>query len=105
VDRTFTNQGRAVMSGADIQLDWSRDLWGGGFSMNTVANYNLESITQDRPDLAEVDHAGYNDCSLQIQCQQYDYRLFTTFSYFRGPWNVSLRHQYWPELDHNACRT
>jgi outer membrane receptor protein involved in Fe transport len=105
VDRTFTNQGRAVMSGADLQLDWSRDLWGGGFSMNSVANYNLESVTQDRPDLAEVDHAGFNDCSLQIQCQQYDYRVFSTFNYFRGQWNVSLRHQYWPELDHNACRT
>ena len=105
VDRTFTNQGRALMSGVDVQLDWNRDLWGGQFGMNTVANWGLESITQDRPDIEEVENAGYNSCSLQIQCQRYQYRLFTTFNYFRGAWNASLRHQYWPELEHNTCRT
>ena len=51
-----------------------------------------------------VENAGYNSCSLQIQCQRYDYRLFSTFSYFRAMWNVSLRHQYWPELQHSTCR-
>jgi iron complex outermembrane receptor protein len=103
-DRTFTNQGRALMSGADIQLDWSRELFGGMFGMNSVSNFNLESITQDRPDVAEEDHSGFNDCSLQIQCQRYDYRLFTNFNYFKGSWNVSLRHQYWPSLDDESCR-
>jgi outer membrane receptor protein involved in Fe transport len=104
VDRSFTNQGRALMSGVDLQLDWNRELWGGQFGFNTVANIGLNSITQDRPDLPEVDHAGYNNCSLQIQCQRYDYRLFTTLRYFKGPWNASLRHQYWPELTHDSCR-
>jgi iron complex outermembrane recepter protein len=104
VDRTFTNQGRALMSGVDVQLDWRRDLWGGQFGMNTVANWGLESITQERPDLAPVENAGYNSCSLQIQCQRYEYRVFTTFNYFKGSWNASLRHQYWPELQDNSCR-
>jgi outer membrane receptor protein involved in Fe transport len=104
VDRTFTNQGRALMSGVDVQLDWRRDLWGGQFGMNTVANWGIESITQERPDLAPVENAGYNSCSLQIQCQRYEYRLFTTFNYFKGAWNASLRHQYWPELEDNSCR-
>ena len=72
--------------------------------MNAVANYNLKAITQDRPDLPEEDHAGFNDCGLQIQCQRYDYRIFTSFSYFTGPWTVTLRHQYWPQLDDDACR-
>jgi outer membrane receptor for ferrienterochelin and colicin len=72
--------------------------------VNSVANFGLKSITQDRPDLAEVENAGYNSCSLQIQCQRYDYRVFSTFSYYKNAWNVSLRHQYWPELQHNACR-
>jgi outer membrane receptor protein involved in Fe transport len=105
IDTSFTNEGRALMSGFDLQLNWSRPLGQGQFNMNTVANFVGESITQDRPDVAEIDHAGYEDCALQIQCQQYDYRLFTTFSYFQGPWNVSLRHQFWPELDDSACRT
>jgi len=103
VDRTFTNEGRALMSGVDLQVDWNRDLWGGQFSLNSVANINLNSITQERPSVAEVERAGYNSCSLQIQCQRYDYRVFSTFSYFRGPWNASLRHQYWPELTDFSC--
>ena len=105
VDRSFTNEGRSVMSGIDLQLNWSRELGNGGINLNTVANYNLESLTQDRPSLQAIDHSGFNSCGLQIQCQRYDYRLFTTFSYFTGPWNVSLRHQYWPKLDSGACRT
>jgi outer membrane receptor protein involved in Fe transport len=105
IERTFNNEGLATMSGVDMQLNWQRPLGAGGFSLNTVANYNLEATTQDSPGVAPVDHAGYNDCALQIQCQRYTYRLFSTFSYFRGGWNVSLRHQYWPELDNSACRT
>lgn len=104
VERTFSNQGYARMEGVDLQFDWSRDLAGGGFSVNSVANIGLKSITQDRKDLPEQENAGFNDCSLQIQCQRYDYRVFTTLSYFRGPWNVSLRHQYWPELADEDCR-
>ena len=105
IDSSFTNSGRALMSGVDLQLNWSRSLANGGFSMNSVANLNLNSITQDAPDVDEIDWAGYNGCALGIQCQRYDYRIFTTFSYFRGPWNISLRHQYWPELDNTGCRT
>jgi outer membrane receptor protein involved in Fe transport len=105
IDSSFTNEGRALMSGVDLQLNWQRQIGNGGFSMNSVANWNLESTTQDRPELDEIDWSGYNGCALQIQCQRYDYRIFTTFSYFTGPWNVSLRHQYWPALDNAGCRT
>src|SRR5690606_41548649 len=31
--------------------------------------------------------------------------FFTTFSYFNGPYSISLRHQYWPEIDSSACLT
>ncbi|HUF71595.1 MAG TPA: TonB-dependent receptor [Gammaproteobacteria bacterium] len=105
VDLPFTNEGRALMSGVDLQLNWSRPLANGGFNMNMVGNINLEAITQDRPGLDEIDHSGFNSCALQIQCQRYDYRLFTTYGYSRGQWNVSLRHQHWPELDNGGCRT
>ena len=30
--------------------------------------------------------------------------LFTTLTFFKGAWNASLRHQYWPELTHDSCR-
>jgi outer membrane receptor protein involved in Fe transport len=103
IDETYTNQGRARVSGVDIQLNWSTMVAGGGFNINSVMNYNFKSETQDRPDLPTKDWAGTSSCALQIQCQGYDYRIFTTFSFFRGPWSMSLRHQYWPSILPGAC--
>lgn len=98
LDLSFTNQGRATVSGLDLQFNGTRMLGNGGLTFNIVANYNIESKTQDRPGLAEIDWAGTRGCALQIECQQYDYRLFTTINYFRGPWTLTLRHQFWPSL-------
>ncbi len=106
VDRSFTNEGRAEFSGVDVQLNWSKQLANGGFlNLNTSANRALKEITQDRASLPETDWAGYNLCGLGLQCQNYDFRIFTSVGYGRGDWNMQLRHQYWPELDNNACRT
>jgi iron complex outermembrane receptor protein len=98
IDLSFTNAGRAKVEGVDLQLNWDRMLAVGGLSMNMVANVGLKSETQDRPDLDTIDWSGTQGCALQIQCQGYDYRLFTTFNYFRGPWTLTLRHQYWPSI-------
>ena len=105
IDRVFSNEGRAKVSGVDLQLNWSKMLAKGGFNLNAVMNYNFGSETQDREDLATRDWAGTTGCALQIQCQEYEYRLFTTLSYFRGPWSISLRHQYWPSVLPDACGT
>ena len=104
VDRAFSNQGRALMSGVDLQFNWSRPLGGGNFNLNSVANYALKAETQEQPILGTADHVGYDSCSLQIQCQRYEYRIFSNFSYTRGQWSLGMRHQYWPGLDHDACR-
>lgn len=112
VDRVFTNEGRSRFSGVDLQLNWSRQLSrGANLNLGVTTTLNLEEITQDRPELAATDWAGWGPpagagaaCGLQLQCQNYDYRLFTTFGYGRGPWNVQVRHQYWPALDNQACR-
>lgn len=98
VNLSFSNQGRAKVEGIDLQLNWNRAIGDGNFSMNMVANYNLSSETQDRPDTTTFDWAGTLGCGLQIQCQQYDYRLFTTLTYTKGNWSVSLRDQYWPSV-------
>ena len=105
IDLSYTNQGRAKMEGVDLNLNWTKMMSNGGFNMNMVANYVLASETQNRPDLPTTDWAGTDGCSLQIQCQGYEYRVFTTFNYFRGNWNVSLRHQYWPSLQAASCMT
>jgi iron complex outermembrane receptor protein len=106
VDRSFTNRGAADFSGVDLALNWNKQLEsGGGLNLNVSANMPLEEITQDNAAVAPIDHAGFNSCGLQLQCQNYDYRLFTTVGYGQGNWNMNVRHQYWPELKNNACRT
>ncbi len=106
VDRAFTNLGQTDFSGVDVQLNWSRQLAdGGGLNLNTSITYNLHELTRENPLVPEIERAGYNSCSLQLQCLNYDYRVFTTVGYGRGMWNVSLTHQYWPKLDNEACRT
>jgi outer membrane receptor protein involved in Fe transport len=104
IDNSFTNQGRALVEGIDLQLNWTKMLARGGFNLNVVGNYNLSSETQDSAELETEEWAGTTGCSLQIQCQGYEYRVFSTLSYFQGPWNISLRHQYWPSIDHPDCR-
>jgi outer membrane receptor protein involved in Fe transport len=106
VSRAFTNEGLSDFSGVDVQLNWSKQLEnGGGLNLNTSITYNLHEITQDNKLVAAIERAGYNSCALQLQCLNYDYRVFTTVGYGRGPWNVSMTHQYWPTLDNESCRT
>jgi len=106
VDRSFTNEGLSSFEGVDLQLNWTHQLNSGGFiNLNSSMTYNLHEITQDNPSVAEVDNAGFNSCSLQLQCLNYDYRIFTTVGYGKGNWNLSVTHQYWPDLPNNACRT
>jgi iron complex outermembrane recepter protein len=111
VNRSFTNEGLSHFEGIDFQLNWNRQLSGGGsLYLNSSATINLHEITQDRADLAAVDRSGYGPaagpgsyCALGLQCLNYDYRLFTTVGYGRGSWDFSVLHQYWPELKHNSC--
>ncbi len=105
IDLLYSNLGRALVEGIDLQVNWNKMMKSGRFNMNMVANFNFKSETQDRDSLPTRDWAGTIGCALQIQCQGYDYRLFTTVSYFRGPWSLSLRHQYWPSILPAACGT
>jgi iron complex outermembrane recepter protein len=113
INRSFTNQGRSAFEGVDVQLNWSHQLSGGGsLNLNSSLTKNLHEITQDTPQTPATDWAGWGPpsgigaaCSLQLQCLNYDYRLFTTIGYGRGMWNLSVTHQYWPSLDNQACRT
>jgi len=104
-DLSFTNQGRAKTSGIDVQLDWSRQFAWGGLSLNVLGNYALASETQVRPDQETVDWVGTLGCALQMECMGYKYRVFSTLSYFNGPYSVALRAQYWPSIDAAAAAT
>ncbi len=104
-DLSYTNQGRAKTSGVDLQLNWNRQFNWGGLNLNVLGNYNLASETQVRPDQDTIDWSGTTGCALQMQCMGYDYRVFTTLSYFNGPYSISLRAQYWPSIDSGAAAT
>ena len=106
VNRAFTNEGASDFSGVDVQLNWTKQLDnGGGLNLNTSITHNLHEKTRDNPRVAEFERSGYNSCSLQLQCLNYDYRVFTTVGYGMGSWNLSMTHQFWPKLDNEACRT
>jgi outer membrane receptor for ferrienterochelin and colicin len=105
VSRAFTNEGLSDFSGVDVQLNWSKQMEnGGGLNLNTSITYNLHERTQDNVLVDSIERAGFNSCALQLQCLNYDYRVFTTVGYGRGMWNVSMTHQYWPTLDNESCR-
>lgn len=112
LDLQYTNTGRALTSGADLQLNWNGnmrelgiDFIPGNLGVTVLANFNLENITQTAPEIAEVDWVGTSGCALQMQCMGYDYRVFTTFSWFNGPWNASLRWSHIPSIDAGAAAT
>ena len=106
MDLSYTNLGRAVTSGIDVQLNWStRFANGGGLNLTLLGNRNLENITQAEPTIEEIDWAGTLGCALGLQCMGYDYRIFTTANYFRGPFSVSLRWQHWPSIKAAAAAT
>ncbi|HEY8519695.1 MAG TPA: TonB-dependent receptor [Gammaproteobacteria bacterium] len=104
IDLTYTNAGRAEVSGVDLQINWSRMLAGGLFNLNSVMNYAIKQETQDREDLPVRDWVGtLGPCALQLQCQGYEYRIFTTASFSRNAWSIQLRHQFWPDTLPGGC--
>jgi outer membrane receptor protein involved in Fe transport len=109
VNRSYNNLGRSDFAGVDFQVNWSHQFGGGGgLNLNTAMTYNLHEITQDRPELNESDWqgaAGLGNCSLGLQCLNYEYRVFSNVGYGRGMWDVNFTHQFWPGLDNLACRT
>jgi iron complex outermembrane recepter protein len=113
INRSFNNAGFSDFEGVDFAVNWAHQLGrGGSLTLNSSLTLNLHEITRDTPQVAKVDWKGFGPpagpgaaCSLQLQCLNYDYRIFNTVGYGRGMWNVQLQHQYWPALDNNACRT
>src|SRR5690606_5063777 len=103
--RSYGHKGRALTSGLDLQVDWSGQFDFGGLSVNVLANYNMENITQASDDVDEIDWVGTSGCSLGLQCMGYDYRVFSTISWFTGPWSASLRWQYYPTIDSGTTAT
>jgi outer membrane receptor protein involved in Fe transport len=108
INRSFTNQGKSDFAGIDFQVNWSQQFGGGGgLNLNTSLTYNIQEKTQERADLIVNDWTGYSglgNCALQLQCLNYEYRLFSNIGYGKGMWDINFTHQYWPALPHLDCR-
>src|SRR5690606_1735895 len=105
VDLFFTNQGQVEFSGLDLNLNWTGSFDFGGLNVNMAANYNLGEKTRATPTSPEIDWKDTTGCALGMQCQGYEYRVFTTVSWFNGPYSVSLRNQFWPDIKSGAAAT
>jgi len=91
------NLGTFKTEGLDIQFNWLGDIGSNGASIgvSVLANILDSYETQDLPSAPLLDSAGTGD-----QSGQFDYRLFNTLNYFKGPLSLALRHRHYPSLDH-----
>jgi outer membrane receptor protein involved in Fe transport len=106
IDRTYTNAGRAKLSGVDIQITWrgefdelGLDFIPGSASVNILATIPVEQITQANPTAPEVDAVGTQYSNLGVGGGGYEYTTLTTFNYFVGDWTATLRWQYSPSIE------
>src|SRR5690606_34889695 len=90
-DVAYTSDGQFETTGLDVQLDWGTDLGPGSLNLNFLATY-IDSIkTRVNDQLPWTEWAGtFGPTDLSgVQGGSYDYRTFTTLSYFSGNWNLA----------------
>jgi iron complex outermembrane recepter protein len=85
VDALYSNLGLLKTRGVDLQVNWGRDIGPGTFNASSTINYLDEFLYQTSPTSAIVDATGTLD-----QGGQYDYRVFTNFSYVWENFNIGL---------------
>jgi outer membrane receptor protein involved in Fe transport len=95
---SYINAAFAEVSGIDLTGDWRTDLAGGMFGVNFMISQLLEETTQETAKAAPIDWKGSlgPTATTSLNNGAYDYRTFTTFSYGRSDWNVSLRWRHLP---------
>jgi iron complex outermembrane receptor protein len=101
---TYHNQASVDTAGVDIQLNWSRDLGPGLFSVNFLASVLDKMITKTTPEDPGTDWKGSSGPGnlSGVQNFAYEYRTFTTFGYAMGQWNMNLRWRHLPSIKHLA---
>ncbi len=101
VSRTFVNNGRFVVSGIDVQLDWGFDVGPGAVNLNVVANYLLDFKSAGLPVLPMTDYTGTFGAGGEngLTGNVYEYRVFSTLGYNWGPASVGFQWQHRPSVD------
>jgi iron complex outermembrane recepter protein len=105
-DVTYSNEAAVQTSGVDIQLNWGTKIAKGDMALSFLASY-LDSVkTQLTPGTPFVEYKGTFGPTLpSLNGGAFDYRTFTTLTYFSGKWNVSLRWTHLPSIDSAAAAT
>ncbi len=90
------NLSKRFTNGLDVTLNWSKDMAGGVFGINTSVNklFSWQQPAAADPDSPLLEYVGYG--------AYYDYRLFTQFSYGRDKMRVGLNWRYLPEVGPNG---
>jgi outer membrane receptor protein involved in Fe transport len=95
---SYVNAAFAEVSGVDVTADWRTDLAGGKFGVNFMISTLLDEKTQDTANAPVIDWKGSlgPSATTSLNNGAYDYRTFTTVSYGRNDWNLSLRWRHLP---------
>jgi iron complex outermembrane receptor protein len=100
-DVQYSNLARAKTSGVDLQANYRGEVWNGSYSVGVQASWLDSFETQVTPTGPITEWAGTfgpNNVT-GVQGGSYDYRTFTTLSYFdNAGWNLTLRWRYLPEI-------
>ena len=90
----YINQGGITAEGIDVQVDWGIDLAATG-----LLNVNVQASFLDTYAEAPFPGADFIDYTGTTENSSFDYQLFTTLRYSRGPMSVGLRWQHLPSMD------
>jgi outer membrane receptor protein involved in Fe transport len=104
VDVTYSNSSAVETSGVDVQLNWGTDLAGGTLNLNFLASYLDSMKTKLSPTAAWTEWKGtFGPAGLSgLNSGAFDYRTFTTLSFFKGDWNLGLRWRHLPTIKPSA---
>ncbi len=99
---TYRNDAAIDTAGLDIQLDWTRDVGPGTFTVNFLASVLDKMEVKTAPNDPGLDWKGTSGPGnlTGVQDFAFEYRTFTTFGYGLGSWNMSLRWRHLPSIEH-----
>jgi len=97
---TYTNEGKADISGIDAQLDWSADVGPGTVNLNLVGSYYLHYKVKELANNPLVDYTGtFGTTALGLQTGAFEYRLLTNLGYRIGGLFLNLQWQHLPSVE------
>jgi iron complex outermembrane recepter protein len=104
VDVTYSNNPSVETSGVDVQFNWGTDLGRGTFSLSFLGSYLDSMKTKLNPTSNWTEWKGtFGPAGLSgVNAGSFDFRTFTTFNYFQGNWNLSLRWRHLPSIEPSA---